>query len=132
MAAVDVATKLTIGTTASLADAQAQLEPTTRLLTTVFQNFGQKGVDANKQIAGFADTMAKLQTQYAFKGIDEVNYAMQYSVPLAKAAGIAFNDMSASLALLSESGLHGAEAGTAFSELVSKMQAGGKLRAIPS
>ena len=129
IAAMNVATKLTIGTTASLADAQAQLEPTTRLLTTVFQNFGQKGVDANTQIAGFADTMAKLQTQYAFKGIDEVNYAMQYSVPLAKSAGIAFNDMSAALALLSESGLHGAEAGTAFSELVSKMQAGGKLKA---
>ncbi len=130
MAAVDVATKLTIGTTASLTDAQAQLEPTTRLLTTVFQNFGQKGLDANKQIAGFADTMAKLQTQYAFKGIDEVNNAMQYSVPVAKAAGIAFNDMSAGLALLSESGLHGAEAGTAFSEVVTKLAAGGKLKAL--
>ncbi len=130
LAAMNVATKLTIGTTASLSDAQTQLEPTTRLLTTVFQNFGQKGLDANKQIAGFADTMAKLQTQYAFRGIDEVNNAMQYSVPVAKSAGIAFNDMSAALALLSESGLHGAEAGTAFSEVVSKLAAGGKLKAL--
>jgi TP901 family phage tail tape measure protein len=129
LAAVNAATKLTIGTTASLTDAQAQLEPTTRLLTTVYQNFGDKSRAANTQIAGFADTMAKLQTQYAFKGIDEVNYAMQYAVPLAKAAGISFNDMASSLALLSESGLHGAEAGTAFSELVSKLQSGGELRA---
>jgi TP901 family phage tail tape measure protein len=129
LAALDTATKLAIGTTASLADAQTQLEPTTRMLTTVYQNFGDKTRAANGQIAGFADTMAKLQTQYAFGDISEVNYAMQYAVPLAKAAKISFNDMSASLALLSEKGLHGAEAGTAFSELVTKLLAGGKLRA---
>ena len=101
LAALDNATKLAIGTTASLTDAQAQLEPTTRLLTTVYQNFGDKTRAANSQIAGFADTMAKLQTQYAFADISEVNYAMQYAVPLAKAAGISFNQMAGSLALLS-------------------------------
>ncbi len=130
MAAVDVATKLTIGTTASLAEAQTQLEPTTRLLTTVFQNFGQKGVDANKQIAGFADTMAKLQTNYSFRTIDEVNQAMSYAVPLAKSAGIGFKDMSAALAVLGLSGKHGAEAGTAFAELAQKLSTEPKLRGL--
>lgn len=129
LAAMKVATNLTIGTTQSLQDAQQQLEPTTRLLTTVFENFGDHLKDPNAQIAAFADTMANLQTKYAFRDISEVNYAMQYAVPLAKSAGIGFNDMAASLALLSRSGLHGAEAGTAFEELVSKLQQGGKLRA---
>ena len=132
MAAVDVATKLTIGTTASLAEAQTQLEPTTRLLTTVFQNFGQKGLDANKQIAGFADTMAKLQTNYSFRTIDEVNQAMSYAVPLAKSAGISFKDMSAAIATLSLSGKHGAEAGTAFAELAQKLSTEAKLRGLPA
>ncbi len=130
MAAVDVATKLTIGTTGSLAEAQTQLEPTTRLLTTVFQNFGQKGLDANKQIAGFADTMAKLQTNYSFRTIDEVNQAMSYAVPLAKSAGISFKDMSAAIATLSLSGKHGAEAGTAFAELAQKLSTEPKLRGL--
>jgi TP901 family phage tail tape measure protein len=128
MSAVDVATKLTIGTTASLADAQTQLEPTTRLLTTVFQNFGNKLLEPNKQISNFADIMAKLQTQYAFKDIGEVNEAMSYAVPLAKSAGVAFNDMSAALAVLSASGKHGAEAGTAFAELVQKLSTAPKAR----
>jgi TP901 family phage tail tape measure protein len=130
MAAVDVATKLTIGTTASLADAQTQLEPTTRLLTTVFQNFGNKLADPNKQISAFADVMAKLQTQYAFKDIGEVNEAMSYAVPLAKSAGVAFNDMAGALAVLSASGKHGAEAGTAFAELVQKLSTEPKLRGL--
>ena len=130
MSAVDVATRLTIGTTASLADAQTQLEPTTRLLTTVFQNFGKAGMAADPQINRFADTMAKLQTQFAFKDIGEVNEAMSYAVPLAKSAGVAFNDMSAALAVLSASGKHGAEAGTAFAELVQKLSTAPKLRGL--
>jgi len=130
MAAVSVATKLTIGTTASLADAQAQLEPTTRLLTSIYQNFGDKSRDANAQIAGFADTLAKLQTQYAFRDISEVNYALSYAAPLAKSAGIAFNDMSAALATLSVSNKTGAEAGTAFAELVQKLSTESKLRGL--
>jgi TP901 family phage tail tape measure protein len=127
MSAVDVATKLTIGTTASLADAQSQLEPTTRLLTTVFQNYGNKLRPADEQMAHFADTMAKLQTQYAFKDIGEVNEAMSYAVPIAKIAGVSFNQTAAALALLSESGKHGAEAGTAFAEMVQKLSTGKKL-----
>jgi TP901 family phage tail tape measure protein len=130
MSAVNVATKLTIGTTASLADAQTQLEPTTRLLTTVFQNFGKAGIAADPQINRFADTMAKLQTQFAFKDIGEVNEAMSYAVPLAKSAGVAFNDMSAALAVLSASGKHGAEAGTAFAELVQKLSTAPKLHGL--
>ncbi len=130
LAAVDVATKLTIGTTASLADAQSQLEPTTRLLTTVYQNFGNKLADPNRQISSFADTLAKLQTQYAFKDIGEVNEALSYAVPLAKSAGVAFNDTAAALAVLSASGKHGAEAGTAFAELVQKLSTAPKVRGL--
>lgn len=130
LAAVNTATKLTIGTTASLADAQTQLEPTTRLLTSIYQNFGSKLGDPNKQISNFADTLAKLQTQYSFRDIGEVNEALSYATPLAKSAGVAFNDMNAALAVLSVSQKHGAEAGTAFAEMIQKMSTESKLRGI--
>ncbi|MGC1339829.1 MAG: phage tail tape measure protein [Candidatus Binataceae bacterium] len=126
LAAMTIASKLTIATTRSLADAQSQLEPTTRLMTTVYQDFGDKTKNAQMQMAAFADTMTKLQTQYAFHDISEVSNAMQYAIPLAKTAGISFNDMAGALAVLNLN-LHGAEAGTAFEELVSKIQTGGKL-----
>jgi len=60
LAAVNVATKLVIGTTASLVEAQQQLDPSTRLLTNVFQTFGNKTGDVNKQIAGYGDQLSKL------------------------------------------------------------------------
>jgi hypothetical protein len=71
-----------------------------------------------------------LQTQYAFKDIGEVNEAMSYAVPLAKSAGVGFRDMAAALALLSASGKHGAEAGTAFAELVQKLSTAPKARGL--
>jgi TP901 family phage tail tape measure protein len=129
LAAVNVATKLVIGTTKSLGEAQQQLDPTTRLLTNVFQTFGNKAGDVNKQIASYGDQLSKLQTHYAFQGQDEVNNAMTYAISISKAAGVAFTDQNAALALLSEGNKHGAEAGTAYSEMLSKLMAGGKLKA---
>ncbi len=129
LAAVNTATKLVIGTTASLSEAQAQLDPTTRLLTGVYQTFGDKTKNAVKQIATYGDQLSKLQTHYAFRGQDEINNAMAYAVPLSKAAGVAFTDQNAALALLSLGLKHGAEAGTTYQEVVSKLLAGGKLKA---
>jgi len=118
--AVAAAAALVTGTTKTAADAQMQMEPTTRTLTTLTQNFGGS-------ISGYADQLAKLQTKYAFADIGEVTNALQYAMPAAKGAGVAVNQMNAALALLSQSGLHGAEAGTAFQEFVSKLAVGGKL-----
>lgn len=129
LAAVNIATKLVIGTTASLAEAQQQLDPSTRLLTGVFQTFGDKTRNVIPQMTAYGDQLSKLQTHYAFRGQDEVNYAMQYAIPLSKAAGVTFRDQNAALALLSEGNLHGAEAGTAYAEMLSKLMAGGKLKA---
>ncbi len=127
LAAMNVASKLAIATTANLADAQAAAEPVATTLVTIYQNFGDKTRDANSQIAGFGNTLAKLQTQYAFRDISQLTYAMQYASPAAKSMGVSFNDASAALVLLSRNGLHGAEAGTAFEELINKFAEGGKI-----
>ena len=127
MAATVTATKLAIATTGDLREAQEQLQPTARLLTAVFNDYGDKTKDAKAQMQELSAQIAKLQTQYAFKNIGEVQYAYNYALPVARGAGVGFSDMNAALALISSSGLYGAEAGTAFEELVMKLQSDKKL-----
>lgn len=120
--AVAAANNVVIATTTNAAAAQAAMEPTTRTLTTLVQNFGGT-------IQHYADMMTTLQTHYAFRDIGELNEALQYAMPVAKNAGIARRQMFAALALLSQGGLHGAEAGTAFEELIQKLGSDRKLAA---
>lgn len=118
--AVAAAQNLVTGTTLNAADASARMESTTRTLTTLVENFGGS-------LGGYADQLAKLQSQYSFKDIGEVTNALQYAMPAAKGAGVAVEQMNAALALLSAGGLHGPEAGTAFQEFVSKLTTDNKL-----
>lgn len=127
LASVAAASDLVIGTTRTLADAQAELMPVNRTLTTLFVNFGDKTKDARAQIRGYADDLAKLQTQFAFLDIGEVAYGLQYAMPTAKAAGVNPKDFEAVMALLSASGLHGAEAGTGTEEILNKFVTDPKL-----
>jgi TP901 family phage tail tape measure protein len=118
--AVAAAQNLVTGTTVNAADASAQMESTTRTLTTLAMQGGGS-------IAGYADQLAKLQSQYSFKDIGEVTNALQYAMPAAKGAGVAVEQMNAALAMLSAGGLHGPEAGTAFQETVAKLTTDNKL-----
>jgi TP901 family phage tail tape measure protein len=118
--AVAAAQNLVTGTTQNAADAAAQMEPATRTLTTLSQMTG-------RSIGSLADQMAKLQSSYAFKDIGEVTNALQYAMPAAKGAGVAVEQMNAALAMLSAGGLHGAEAGTGFQEMVAKLTTDNKL-----
>ena len=100
---------------------RSEYEPAARLLADTYNNFGDKTQAAIPQLTKFGDSLARLQTRYAFASIGEVIYALQYAAPAAKAAGVAFNEMNATIGLLSESGLHGAEAGTAAQTLFSDL-----------
>jgi TP901 family phage tail tape measure protein len=118
--AVAAATKLTIATTTSAAEAQAEMEPTTRTLTSLYVNFGGS-------LSAYADQMAKLQTQYSFKSIEEVTNALSYAAPAAKAAGISVSEMMTSIGLLSAGGKYSAEAGTMFESFVDKLGSDSRL-----
>src|SRR3984885_10989856 len=118
LAATRMAGELTIATTQSLNEARSSPEPTTRMLTTLYANFGDKSKSSNDEMQRLSDVLARMQTQNSFRSITEVNEAMQYAAPLAKAAGIELNDAAAALTIFSKSGLHGAQAGTGFGEVV--------------
>ncbi|HLW71354.1 MAG TPA: phage tail tape measure protein [Candidatus Binataceae bacterium] len=119
--AVAAANDLVIATTRNAADAQAQMAPTTRTLTTMHQLFGMSARQA-------ADQMAALQTRYAELDISEVTYGLQYAQPVTKQTGMGVSQMEAALAMLSVGGLHGQEAGTAFREMIAKFTTDSKLQ----
>src|SRR5579863_1310992 len=119
--AISAANDLVIATTRNAADAQAQMAPTTRTLTTMHQLFGMSARQA-------ADQMAALQTRYAELDISEVTYGLQYAQPVTKQTGMGVSQMEAALAMLSVGGLHGQDAGTAFREMIAKFTTDSKLQ----
>ena len=127
MAAVADANNLVTGTARNAQEAISAYEPAARLLGDIFNDYGDKAKAATPQLKEFSDVMSLLISKYAFASPEEVIYAFEYAVPMAKAAGIAFKDMNATIALLSSGGLHGAQAGTAAETLFSNLLTNTKL-----
>jgi TP901 family phage tail tape measure protein len=128
LGAIAAANSLIIGTTQDAAAAQAAAAPVTRMLTSAYNVFGDKSKDARKQLSGFADQFARLQTSYGFKDITEVQEAEQYAMPISALNKIDFASQNAALALISAQGKYAAEAGTAYEEFVGKLTTDKKLR----
>ena len=118
LAAVKAANDLVTGTTLDAAEANAEAEQTTRMLTEAYNVFGDKTKAAVPQLSAYADQLSKLQTRYGFKNIGEVQYAEQYAMPQHALAGVDMAQQNAVLAVLAAGGKYSAEAGTAYQELV--------------
>jgi TP901 family phage tail tape measure protein len=129
LAAVAVANKLVIGTTENAAQAQASAGPVMRMLTAVYQVFGDRTQAAGPQLSKFANQLTRLQTTYGFKTIGEVQEAQQYAMSASAVPGVDFASQNAALALISAQGKYAAEAGTAYEEFLTKLETGGKLHA---
>jgi TP901 family phage tail tape measure protein len=124
---VAIATQMVQATAANAADAQATFAEGSRLLGDTMNVWGNRAAAAGPQLQAFADTFSELQTKFSFASLGEVIEAVKIAGPSAHAAGVSFNEMNASIAMLSERGIHAAEAGTAAREVFSKLAIGKKL-----
>lgn len=117
MAATTVAEQVAIGTHGDLADVM-------RTLGTLYLNFGDKNKSAQSEMQRLGDTMTVLQTKFAFKDMGEITAALQYATTAAEQFKIPLNDALAAISGFSAAGLHGAEAGTAFAEMMNAIGRG--------
>jgi TP901 family phage tail tape measure protein len=124
---VAIATRMVQATAKDATDAQATFAEGSRLLGDTMNVWGSRAAAAAPQLRAFADTFTQLQTKYSFASLGEVIEAVKIAGPSAHAAGVSFNEMNASIAMLSERGIHAAEAGTAAREVFSKLAIGKQL-----
>lgn len=124
-ATVDAA-KLSIATTKSVAEAQAQMAETTRMVSASYEIFGDKTKNAQKQIDAISDSYALLQTRSNFANASELNSALTESLGASKAYGVSIAAQNAFLETLANSGKFAGVAGTAYLEVVDKMSASNK------
>jgi TP901 family phage tail tape measure protein len=117
------ATDAVIATTDNAAEAQAEMEGTTRLITESMKQFGDTSGDV-------ADVLTKLQTAGGFRGIGELHYTFEYLAQAANLAKINIRDAGAMANTLSLYGLRGASGGVAAANLLQQLasSAGTKLQ----
>jgi TP901 family phage tail tape measure protein len=117
------ATDAVIATTDNAAEAQSEMEGTTRLITESMKQFGVTSRDA-------ADVLTKLQTAGGFRGISELHYTFEYLGQAANLAKISIRDAGAMANTLSLYGLRGASGGVAAANLLQQFasSAGTKLQ----
>ena len=71
LAAMVEGNRLVIATAKDVAEGQAALVPTTRLIADTFNNFGDVTKAVNPQLATMADLFAAIQTGHAFQNITQ-------------------------------------------------------------
>jgi TP901 family phage tail tape measure protein len=111
--------KLAIGTTQSVAAANAQAADSTRMLATSYRVFGGS-------INAIADSYARLQMNANFRDQSELNAALQEAVGTSQAYNVTLAQQNAILAQLTGHGKFASEAGTSYVELISKLGASNK------
>lgn len=95
---------------------QADLTGTTEALTAVMLSYG----DSNMTAAHAADVMARI-TQMGVGEQDDYNRTMQKTLPLANALGIAYDDLGAVQAVVSQNGSGLDKAGTSTAMMLSNL-----------
>jgi len=116
--AMVAATNLVTVSTSNAEEAQAALGDTTRTLTGL-HNIYHISVDS------LADSLALLQTKYAFKNITEITDALKFVAPVAKNAGLSMAETAADVAVLSQNMQIGGQAGTELRNVIIEFEKGG-------
>lgn len=124
-AAIDSA-KLSIGSSRNVAEAQAQVAETTRMVAASFGIFGDKSKDARSQIDAIADSYALLQSRSNFANPGELSSALTEALGASKAYGVSLPAQNAMLETLVNWGKFGSMSGEALDEVTSKLSATNK------
>jgi TP901 family phage tail tape measure protein len=115
-------------TSASLAVAKGNMGDARTVgeqLAIVWNDFGDKSKAAAPQIQHFADVMAYASRHGAFHDVNQLNAALTESIGAAKAAGMSYEDLVATIAGFSKVGMQGSEAGAAIEESLQAFARGG-------
>ncbi len=110
MAATTVAEQVAMGIHEQLADV--------RTLGTLYLNFGTKAKPAQVDFQQLRDVMTTLQTQFAFRDTCEITEALKYATSAAQQFHVPLHTALAAIAGFSATGMHGAQAGNAFAEMM--------------
>ena len=112
------------GTRAALAVAKATMGDavaTSDALALSYNNFGNKALDANKEIGRMGDVLTKTQQVFQIKDMQQLSEGLSYATSKALTARVPFEVLNATIGQLNSSGLQGAMAGTSFSALLRQL-----------
>lgn len=87
----------------------ADMAQTAEVMASAINIFGLKATDATK----VADVLAQTANQSA-ADINDMSYALKYAGPVAAGLGVSMEELSASIGIMTDSGLDGSNAGTAL------------------
>ena len=106
--------------TATLGDATTS----SALLGTLYNNFGNKANDANKEMMMLSDTVAKTQQLFQIANLGQLNEGLKYATASALSFRVSFDQTSAVVGQLNTLGLTGSMAGTSFNAMMGKLNEG--------
>jgi len=106
--------------TATLGDATTA----SALLGTLYNNFGNKANDANKEMTKLSDTVAKTQQLFQIANLGQLNEGLKYAAASSQAFNISFDQTSAVVGQLNTLGITGSMAGTSFNAMMTKLNEG--------
>ncbi len=106
--------------TATLGDATTS----SALLGTLYNNFGNKANDANKEMMMLSDTVAKTQQLFQIANLGQLNEGLKYATASALSFRVGFDQTSAVVGQLNTLGLTGSMAGTSFNAMMGKLNEG--------
>ena len=106
--------------TATLGDATTS----SALLGTLYNNFGNKASDANKEMMMLSDTVAKTQQLFQISNLGQLNEGLKYAASSALSFRVSFDQTSAVVGQLNTLGLTGSMAGTSFNAMMGKLNEG--------
>ncbi len=112
------------GTKTALAVATATMGDATEagnLLATIYNNLGDKSVNASKEMQRLGDIITATQQKFQIANLGQLSEGYKYATSAAKSYGISVEQLSALLGQLNTAGLQGSMAGTALVASLNKM-----------
>lgn len=98
------------------------------LIATAYNNMGDKAAPARQEIGRLGDVITKTQQNFQFANLGQLAAGLTFGIPAAKAAKLGFEELSTTIGALNSAGLAGSMAGTAFANVLSRIDtAGSKL-----
>ncbi len=95
----------------------------------IMNDFGDSTKDAAPQLQHFGDVLAYATRHFAFANVGQLTSGISESIGAAKAAGLSYEDLVATLSAFNKVGLQGSEAGAAVIETLQAIGRGGFAKA---
>ena len=96
------------------------------LLAVLYNNMGDKARDVGLEMKHLGDIVAVTQGVFQIANLDQLKQGLTYAVPAAQQFGLSLQEVMTGVGQLNSAGMQGSMAGTAFANVVGKMETASK------